>query len=117
MQMLYSNHDLQLIFSGQNIIFKQSTFDILNVSIDSRTIKNNGLFIAIKGEKMDGHDFIEQAIQNGAICVIISRITDKIQKIIDNQNINFIIVKDTLQALEDIATFQRNRLKSKVVCI
>ncbi len=36
-------------------------------SIDSRTIKQGELFFAVKGEKMDGHDFVQQAIEKGAV--------------------------------------------------
>ena len=42
-----------------------------NVSIDSRTIKKNNLFIALKGKKKDGHNFLNQALKNGACyCVV-----------------------------------------------
>ncbi|MCK7520182.1 MAG: Mur ligase domain-containing protein [Ignavibacteriales bacterium] len=39
------------------------------VSIDSRNIKTNTLFIAIKGERFDGHDFINDAVKKGAAAV------------------------------------------------
>ena len=40
-------------------------------SIDSRTIQPGELFFAVKGEKMDGHDFVAQAIEKGAIAAVI----------------------------------------------
>ena len=46
---------------------------IQSVSIDSRTITPGGLFIAIVGPNFDGHDFIEQAKQNGASAALVSR--------------------------------------------
>ena len=45
-------------------------FLITGVGIDSRQDLNNKLFIAINGENFDGHDFIDEAIGNGAIAVI-----------------------------------------------
>jgi UDP-N-acetylmuramyl pentapeptide synthase len=45
-------------------------FFITGVGIDSRQDLNNKLFIAINGENFDGHDFIDEAIGNGAIAVI-----------------------------------------------
>src|SRR6266496_3441284 len=45
----------------------------IGYSIDSRTIRPGELFFAVKGEKMDGHDFVWQAIEKGAIAAVASR--------------------------------------------
>jgi hypothetical protein len=42
-------------------------------SIDSRTIQPGELFFAVKGEKMDGHDFVAPAIEKGAVAAVVSR--------------------------------------------
>src|SRR5256885_12860161 len=42
-------------------------------SIDSRTVQPGELFFAVKGEKMDGHDFVEQALEKGAVAAVVSR--------------------------------------------
>ena len=42
-------------------------------SIDSRTIQPGELFFAVQGEKMDGHDFVAQAIEKGAVAAVVSR--------------------------------------------
>ena len=42
----------------------------MKISIDSRTIKKGEYFVPFKGEKFDGHDFIKQALENGARGVI-----------------------------------------------
>lgn len=57
---------LQVNYSGQDINF-------CGVSIDSRTIKPGELFVALKGEQFDGHDFIEQAKSNGAVAALVSK--------------------------------------------
>jgi len=44
--------------------------DISDLSIDSRQVTEGGLFCAISGTQMDGHEFINQAIENGAVCVL-----------------------------------------------
>ena len=41
-------------------------FNFSNISIDSRNLDNNSLFIPIKGQNFDGHNFIDHAAQNGA---------------------------------------------------
>ena len=42
--------------------------EVSSVAIDSRKIEKDSLFIAIKGARSDGHDFIPQTIENGALC-------------------------------------------------
>ncbi len=44
--------------------------DILSIASNSRDVRPNGLFIAVKGFKADGHDYMDQAIENGAVAVI-----------------------------------------------
>ena len=49
------------------VIYNPDMFkSIYHVSIDSRNIKKNTLFIAIKGERFDGHDFIDEVVKKGA---------------------------------------------------
>ena len=67
----------------KNIIFRgcPDTRDISNIVHDSRKVKNGSLFIAIAGENNDGHDYIFDAIDKGAIAVIAngrSPVTDKV---------------------------------------
>ena len=45
--------------------------EITNLDKDSRNIKENGLFVAIKGFDTDGHEYVEKAIENGAKAVIL----------------------------------------------
>ena len=55
--------------------------EILNIAHDSRKVKKGTLFISISGEKNDGHDYIFEAIDKGAIAVIAngrSPVTDKV---------------------------------------
>ncbi len=87
---------------------------IYNVSIDSRNIKKNTLFIAIKGERFDGHDFIDDVVKKGACAVIIN---EKNFKYLSEVEIPVITVKDTTRALGDIAKIWRSKLKAKVIGI
>ena len=67
------------------------------VSTDSRKIGRECLFIPLKGERMDGHDFIRMAAENGAVCALSHR-TD-----IGDVGIPVIYVEDTGKALCDLA--------------
>jgi len=96
-------------------IFNPGSFKSLNyVSIDSRNIKKNSLFVALKGKRLDAHNFIRDAVKNGAAAVVINknRIND-----FDDLNIPVITVKNTTKALGDIARIWRSKLKTKVIGI
>jgi len=96
---------------------------IKGISIDSRTIIRGDAFIAIKGDNLDGHDFIEEAIRKGARAVVLqsqshpslSLRTSKVTK--SPVKIPFIGVKDTIKALGDIARFHRRRFSLPVIAI
>jgi UDP-N-acetylmuramoyl-tripeptide--D-alanyl-D-alanine ligase len=72
-------------------------------SIDSRTIQPGELFFAVQGEKMDGHDFVAQAIEKGALAAVVSR---HIQARLPS-DLPRIVVDDTLLALQTLATSVR----------
>ncbi|HVO75476.1 MAG TPA: UDP-N-acetylmuramoyl-tripeptide--D-alanyl-D-alanine ligase [Ignavibacteriaceae bacterium] len=97
------------------VIYNPDQFKFLeSVSIDSRNISRKGLFVAIKGEKFDGHDFVSYAIENGAEAVLFSE--EKYENF-KELNIPFITVKDTLKALGDIAKIWRKKLNTKIIGI
>jgi UDP-N-acetylmuramoyl-tripeptide--D-alanyl-D-alanine ligase len=97
------------------VIYNPDMFkSIYHVSIDSRNIKKNTLFIAIKGERFDGHDFIDQAVKNGAVAIVLN---EKYLKKIDDYDIPVITVKDTVVALGEVAKLWRAKLKTKVIGI
>ena len=82
-----------------------------SVSIDTRNIKANDIFFAIKGLNFDGNKFANQAIKNGASLVVsddleISKISDKI-----------IYVNDTIKTLQELANFHRKFIDAKIIAI
>ena len=54
--------------------------EITGVNIDSRKIENNHLFIAIKGTQVDGHLYIEKALEKGATAVLCETLPDTLAK-------------------------------------
>ncbi len=80
------------------------------VVIDSRKIQENGVFIATRGEKADGHDFIPEVAAKGALGVVC-------EKKPENCPIPYILVEDSFQALKDLAEFYRKQLSIQVVGI
>ena len=83
--------------------------EVTGVVIDSRLLEAGNLFIATRGEKVDGHSFIPQVAEKGAIAVVCEEKTEA--------PIPHIIVKDSLKALKDIAIFYRKQLSLPVVGI
>ena len=75
------------------------------VSTDSRTSKKDMLFIALKGEKHDGHDFLDQAIEAGCSALIISKESGSINALAKNRGVAIIKVEDTVKALHSLASY------------
>ena len=87
---------------------------VTSVSIDSRNIKRNSLFVAIKGENFDGHNYIKEAIKKGATAVIVSN--RKLANL-DYVKIPIISVRNTEKAFGELAKIWRKKLSAKVISI
>lgn len=85
---------------------KQNT--ITSVERDSRAIKEGSLFLAIKGERVDGHDFIEKCYDAGAVCAICEKAPKNCSK-------PYILVDATLEAVKKIAKAYRNKFDIPIV--
>jgi len=85
---------------------------VSGVSTDTRTVKAGDLFIPLVGEKYDGHDFIEEAVKNGAVAILSSRLD-----ILVPPHIVLILVDDTMLALHGLARFHRQRFSVPIVGI
>jgi UDP-N-acetylmuramoyl-tripeptide--D-alanyl-D-alanine ligase len=72
-------------------------------SIDSRTVSSGQLFFAVKGERLDGHDFVEQALGNGAVAAVVRK--GQVGRCPDKTRL--LVVEDTLVALQTLATAVR----------
>jgi UDP-N-acetylmuramoyl-tripeptide--D-alanyl-D-alanine ligase len=80
------------------------------ISTDTRNIEPGSIFFALSGENFDGNKFAEEAIQKGASYAVISN--DSYQK-----DSRYILVDDTLKALQDLAKNHRNTLSIPVIGI
>ena len=95
----------RLVFSGE-----LPGTECASVVIDSRQAGENSLFIAVKGERVDGHCFIPDVFEKGALGVVCERLPE-------NPAGPCILVEDSLKALRQIAAFYREQLPVKVVGI
>ena len=89
----------KLLVGLENYKIKGSTeIDIKKVESNSKNIIPNSLFVAIKGYDFDGHDYINEAIENGATAIIIDVSAD-FSKIKIKKDIKVIISENTRNAL------------------
>ncbi|WP_347243945.1 Mur ligase domain-containing protein, partial [Thermogutta sp.] len=81
---------------------------------DTRILAPNDVFVALKGERFDGHDFVEEAVRRGASVVIVHK-PEWANRVKDRAAV--IVVNDTLQALGDLARSLRERFSLPVIGI
>ena len=83
---------------------------INNIKIDSRKVVDGDVFVAIKGESFDGHDFVSQAFENGAVAAIVEKNIENF----DNSKVLF-KVDNCIDAMQKIAAFYRSKFDIKVI--
>ncbi|MCL2016276.1 MAG: UDP-N-acetylmuramoyl-tripeptide--D-alanyl-D-alanine ligase [Defluviitaleaceae bacterium] len=86
------------------------------VTIDSRENTEGLLFVPIVGEKFDGHEFISEAVNKGATCVLYERDFSLMNKYA-TMKVPLIKVASTRRALIDLAVYQRNKFNGQIVAI
>lgn len=80
------------------------------VSIDTRSLAPGDLFVALRGPKFDGHEFVADALGKGAAAALVSRIPFGV-----STDAPLVVVEDTAQALADLAHAARRRCRACVV--
>jgi UDP-N-acetylmuramoyl-tripeptide--D-alanyl-D-alanine ligase len=100
----------EIIAATAGKVVQLNSNSFTGISIDSRNIQDGELFIALKGSRFDGHDFLGGALRRGE-GAIVSRET------MDFPDKTIICVEDTLTALQDIAYFMRLKRSIPVVGI
>jgi UDP-N-acetylmuramoyl-tripeptide--D-alanyl-D-alanine ligase len=83
---------------------------VQGVSIDSRTLGVGEAFFAIRGHRLDGHDFVGDAIARGAACVVVHTLPDDLPA-----HVAVVLVEDTTRALGRLAHWHRQRFSLPVV--
>lgn len=92
---------------GSNSV--SADIEINNISTDSRKVDKHSLFIALRGERFDAHDFVPDVIQNGCPLVVVDHLLKDIPA--EKQ----LIVPDTLEAYGKIGAYNRSQFKGKVI--
>lgn len=101
--------DLQALAAANNVELIGENALVSGVCIDSRKVVNGDIFVALSGSQVDGHHYVANAAQRGAVAAVV----EKIQDIALPQ----IVVTNTLYALAVIAKFNRAAYKGKVIAV
>jgi UDP-N-acetylmuramoyl-tripeptide--D-alanyl-D-alanine ligase len=96
--------------TGGQILHNGADVPLHGVSTDSRTLQAGDLFIPLRGERFDGHDYLNQAVRHGAAACLS-------EEVVAGLTIPVIQVRDTLQALGDLAHAVRQRFSGPVIGI
>lgn len=81
------------------------------VCTDSREADNTSMFVAIHGERVDGHSYISNVVKAGCRCVIAERVP------LDVKGVAVILVKDSIRAIRDIAQYVKSQVEIKTVAV
>lgn len=106
MSALWTRNDAVAATGGRCELDWQAT----GVSIDTRTLQKGDIFVALEASR-DGHDFIAQALQKGAVAALVSRIPEGLE------SAPLLLVPDVLKGLEALGNAARARTKAKVIAI
>ncbi len=98
------------------------SLEVTSVVINSRQVEEGGLFVAIPGERVDGHSFVKAVLEKGALGALVEKVPEDLKKAdgeVDDTLLKggLILVESTTQALKDLAEFYRSVLDIKVVGI
>ena len=107
---MFKVSDLLKATKGKATAFNNAIVE--SISIDSRKILPTQVFLAIKGENFDGHDFVDEVINKGAKVIIVHKNIK-----IKNKGVCCIRVKDTVKALGDIARAHRDKFDIPVIAV
>lgn len=84
---------------------------ITSVTCDSREVTEGSLFIALAGEKTDGHNYIAKAYENGAVAAVVSR------EIAAPANLALIYADDGVKFLQELAAWVRSKITAEVIAV
>ncbi len=112
MNWLWTTEDMIAAMAGRP--FGTLPQGITGISIDSRSIASGEAFFAIKGDRVDGHDYASMAMANGASLLVVSeaRLAG-----LGRLTVPMIVVEDVLAALERLAVASRQRSRAQIIAV
>ncbi len=99
--------------SGRLSASSSALAEVGGVSSDSRDIRQGDLFVALKGEQFNGHDYLKEAVARGAVAVLVETREMKTRK----SPVPMVLVDDALNGLQSMARAYRSSLKVRTVAV
>ena len=90
----------------------QGDWAATGLSIDTRTLKVGDLFIALRGDSLDGHDYVAAALEKGAAAAVVDRIPEGV-----SETVPLLVVEDTFEALQALGIGARARTGAKIIAV
>jgi len=109
---MYDLQEIAGIVGGRLVGGRAREEGVAGFSIDTRSLSRGYLFIAIRGERFDGHDFLPEAEKKGAACAVVSRRSEAARG-----GLPLVVVEDTLVSLQKMAAFHRRRCAPGLIAI
>ncbi len=110
-------NDFQQLFNAK--IYNERFFKkVTGISTDSRTVKKENVFFALRGENFDGHNFLEEVVKKKVTAIVVDNTWFKKnhqQKFLSK--ISFIVVSDTIKSYGDLAHIYRNKFSLPIIAI
>lgn len=108
--------DLQTIekVTGAQVISRKSE-KFTGIGTDTRVNLTGQLFIALKGEAFDAHDFLDKAAAQGAAAILVHQENAQVEKL--KGQLTILKVADTLKALQQLGNWARHQSQAKVLAI
>lgn len=99
-----------------NLILKGAQEKFKNISIDTRNMENQEIFLAIKGKNFNGNKYVLDAVKNGAKICLVDEEPQNISEL-KQHNISIVFVENTLKALEKLAIYVRSKLNINIIAV
>ena len=112
MSLLWTSEEMTAVMEGRP--FGTLPAGITGISIDSRSIGAGEAFFAIKGDRVDGHDYASLAVANGAALLVVAE--GKLPAL-GRLSVPMIVVEDVLEALGKLAVAARKRRRAQIVAV
>ncbi|HJP70245.1 MAG TPA: UDP-N-acetylmuramoyl-tripeptide--D-alanyl-D-alanine ligase, partial [Candidatus Limnocylindria bacterium] len=90
-----------------------SAVEVRGASVDSRRVTPGSIYVALRGERVDGHSFVADALRAGAVAALVERPVE----LPDGLDAPQVVVPDALRALQELAAWWRSRFAARVVGI
>lgn len=98
-------------------VLSRQTTSFAGIGTDTRLDLSGKVFIALKGEAFDAHDFLNQAIEKGAAVLVVHRLPEGAAREELLRRVSVVLVDDTLKALQRLGQFWRRSLRARIIGI